>query len=398
MERDTGLPKKILVVDDDVSVAQRIEKPLQSYGVEIFKAPTLEQALNAFDQAMFEVAIVELEFGQMPGLALIQHWRDHENLVKRQTGFIVISGSSRMPTDEQMLRELGDLEFLTKPFSLIQILPYLSRALARKKKSEAIHEFKKKIIAVTMEDNGVEKAANLIKSKLPQLGERGLLMLVEIFQAEGRFAEATEVVDAMIQRSPNDSRALGIKGDLMKEQGRVSDALKLYEQAHKMAPSNMKRLAAMSDCYLKEGNADEAVRAMRPLIKLKPFDVDLKFDLCDDLDQHGHTREAIDLCKDTTSAREVLRYYNNKGVTLSKEGLVKEAISEYKKALKFYPTYKDNYRIMFNIALAYATFKSVDAYAEAENYLAQCVKLAPDFDKAQKMLQNVRKALAKKAG
>lgn len=302
-----------------------------------------------------------------------------------------------MATDEQMLRELGDLEFLTKPFSLIQILPYLSRGLGRKKKAEALHEFKKQIIGVTLEENGVEKAINLIKSKLPQLGAKGLILMIEIFRAEGRYSEASEVVDAMIARNPGDTSALGLKGDILREQGRKVEALKFYEAAYKLAPSNFKRLAAMSECFLEEGKPEEAVRVMKPLVKLKPFDLDLKFDLFDDLNRSGHNKEAVEFCKDTTSAREVLRYYNNKGVALSKEGLVKEAIEEYKKALKFYPTYRDNYRIMFNIALALVTFKNIDAYAEAETYLAQCVKFAPDFEKAGKMLINVRKALAKKA-
>ncbi|MDA9951269.1 response regulator [Oligoflexaceae bacterium] len=398
MSQDSGLPKKILVVDDDASEAQRLEKPLKSYGVEIVKATTLEQAMTAFDQAMFDVAIVELEFGPMPGLSLIQFWREHENFAKRQTGFIVISGSSRGSGDEQMLKELKDLEFLTKPFSLVQVLPYLNRALGRRQKAEIFQKFRKQIIGMTMEDGGVDKATELIKKNIPKLGQKGLGLMIEIFRQDGRHKDAMDVVDAMLSRTPGDTAALSLKGDILKDQAKHSDALSFYEKAEKLAPQNFKRLTSMADSFLQVGDIDKTMASMRPMVKLRSFDENFKFELFDQLSEHNHPKEAVELCRETTSAREVLRYYNNKGVNLSKEGLTYEAITEYKKALRYYPTYRENFRILFNIALAYVGFKNVESYAEAENYLSQCVKLAPDFEKAQKMLVNVRRALAKKAG
>jgi tetratricopeptide (TPR) repeat protein len=95
---------------------------------------------------------------------------------------------------------------------------------------------------------------------------------------------------------------------------------------------------------------------------------------------------------------EIVRHYNNKGVMLSKDGNVVAAIAEYKRALKFFPKFKENFRIHYNIGLACAQMKTPESLKEAEENLTVCLELEPDFEKAKKALETVQKATNKKAG
>src|SRR5688572_11657478 len=88
-----NLPAKVLVVDDDPSVSLSLEDPLSRYSIKVEKATTLETALYLFNTQRYDVALVEMEFGPLPGLALVQKWRAHEVIDKRTTAIVITSGN-----------------------------------------------------------------------------------------------------------------------------------------------------------------------------------------------------------------------------------------------------------------------------------------------------------------
>ena len=108
-----------------------------------------------------------------------------------------------------------------------------------------------------------------------------------------------------------------------------------------------------------------------------------------DLTDQGFHNEAQKFCKDTTKPSEVIRHYNNEGVKLSKSGDFAGAIREYERALVFFPTYKENYRIYFNLALAHLKFPDQEHKLAAEENLEKCLQLDPNFEKAQRKLKEL---------
>jgi tetratricopeptide (TPR) repeat protein len=141
---------------------------------------------------------------------------------------------------------------------------------------------------------------------------------------------------------------------------------------------------------------DASVAKFRELLALNPENPELKFEMFAKLYQHGFDDQAISFGKETAQPMEIVRHYNNKGVLLAKAGNMAEAVTEYKRALRFYPKFKQNYRIYFNIALAYTNEKNREAYVQAQEYLEKCLELQPEFDKAKNTLDVVRKALGQK--
>ncbi|MDQ3235645.1 MAG: hypothetical protein M3Q07_27865, partial [Pseudobdellovibrionaceae bacterium] len=99
---------------------------------------------------------------------------------------------------------------------------------------------------------------------------------------------------------------------------------------------------------------------------------------------------------DTTDPLEVVRHYNNKGVALAKAGNVEGAIMEYERSLRFYPKYKENYRILYNIALAHLSYKTRPHYEIAMDYIMRCLELNDKFEKAQKTKEQIEDQLSKR--
>jgi tetratricopeptide (TPR) repeat protein len=88
---------------------------------------------------------------------------------------------------------------------------------------------------------------------------------------------------------------------------------------------------------------------------------------------------------------EVVRHYNNKGVLLAKDGKVKEAIEEYTRALRFFPEFKENFRIYYNLALAHLQLKTAEDIKSAETFLKRALELEPTFEKAKASLASLPK-------
>jgi tetratricopeptide (TPR) repeat protein len=208
------------------------------------------------------------------------------------------------------------------------------------------------------------------------------------------FAEALQIADAVLGKKPDDIAVNNTKGRLLLKMGQTAKAREFLEKADKAAPMNIDRVKAMADMYLKLNDPNASVDKMKQLIALNPEQKDLKFDLFRDLETSGFIDHAIGLCKETTLPAEVVRHYNNKGVLLSKEGLNEKALEEYKASLKFYPSFKENYRIFFNIAIAEANQKTPESLQRAAIALDKCLELCPDFEKGQNLRLTIQQAQA----
>jgi tetratricopeptide (TPR) repeat protein len=189
---------------------------------------------------------------------------------------------------------------------------------------------------------------------------------------------------------------LNAKGRLLLRLGRNADAKACFVKADELAPQNIERLNELATAYLHLKDPDNAVRRFKNVLDLNPDKPDLKFEMFSKLYEHGYDDHAVNFGKQTAKPMEIVRHYNNKGVMLSKDGQVEQALTEYNRALRFFPQFKENYRIYFNIALAYLQMKKRESYVEAQKHLKKCLELSPEFDKAKRTLEQVEAALGGK--
>lgn len=388
-------PKKILIVDDDPQVATVLENQLQPYGSQLSKANNVDSAMYLFNTQRFDLVLVELEFGPLPGLALVQKWRQHEMEEKRLTAFVIITGLQRDAFDENLLKEMGDMEFILKPFTAIQLYPTIQRSHQRRIAMVQYEEVRKTATKLLEKGKDPNKAIEYVKKNMSSMGVKGKRMLGDLYEQAERYEEGLPVVDEGLKEVPEDISLLNSKGRLLMKLGKFEEAAKHMEKADEKAPGNIERINQMALMYLKMNDPNMSVRKMKDLVKLNPENPDLKFDMFAKLHEHGFDKEAQAFCKETTGPQEVVRHYNNKGVVLSKTGNIDGALTEYERALQYYPSYKENYRIYFNIALARLAKKDQEGLQLAKQALEKCIELNPSFEKAKNTLEAVEKNLKK---
>jgi tetratricopeptide (TPR) repeat protein len=61
--------------------------------------------------------------------------------------------------------------------------------------------------------------------------------------------------------------------------------------------------------------------------------------------------------------------------------------------LEFYPKFKENYRIYYNIALSTLSYQTRGHYEQALGYVSRCLELNPNFEKAQKTHSLIKEKL-----
>ena len=392
-QNDNGLPKRILLVDDDASTAAGIEEVLARHQVVIDKATTLDTALYYFNQTRYDVVLVSIDFKPLPGLVLVQRWRSHEVLDRRCVAFVMVTGNKMVGSNFGLMEELGDIELLYKPFSVIQLLPFLQRGMATRRRLLAFQELKTKVLHYYDKTNDLDKYIEAVKKKLQELGSQGISVLYGLFERAGRYEDALTLINPMIEKDSKNASLMNAKATMLMRLNRFAEAKPLLEQLDGVAPQNMSRIEQLTDAYLELNEPDNSVKKMREMIDLSPDQPNLKFDMFSKLYDRGYDSHSIALGKDTTTPMEIVRFYNNKGVMLSKDNQGGEALQEYGRALKFYPQFKKNYLIYFNIALAHIHTKTAEGYQAALKNLKLCLQLEPDFDKAKHALEQLEKAM-----
>jgi tetratricopeptide (TPR) repeat protein len=387
----SNLPSKILVIDDDPAVGVGIEQALSKHKISVVKSTDLETALYQFNQNKFDVVIVELDFGPLPGLALIQKWRNHEIIDKRFTGFVVATSSQRTNGQDGLAREMSDIEIVTKPIKDIQLLPILARALANKQRLLAFHEVKERVINPHLKQGNVQKAIEKTQQMIGEVGEKAKRLLIEIYEGASQYQDCLDTTLKMLATNQNDIHLVSTAGRMQMKLGRFAEAKPFLEKADQLAPQNLDRLNALAAMYLQVKDPDKAVARFKELVKLNPESTDYKFDAFKQLYDHGFDEHAVAFGKEVAQPMEIVRHYNNKGVLLAKEGKITEALLEYERALKFYPKFKENFRIYYNLALGHMQLKTPDDLKKAQEYLKKALELDPTFEKAKASLANLQK-------
>lgn len=394
---DASFPQKILIVDADKSVAQALKGPLEKQGVKVDSAADLGSALYMFNQAIYPVVFIDIAFEELPGLVLIQKWRQHENVDKASTGFILMAGNRNKGEagDDKLVGELEDIEVIAKPINPIAILSILKKAMASRTRRIRIHEVTQQAQKLASNSKTASAAVDFVKSNLKDLGFKGQDLLREVWETQSQWQPALDVVEDILKVKSDALGALNHKGRLLLKLGQTEEALRFMEMADKAAPNNIDRINEMAMAYLMAKQPDLSVEKMKQLIKFNPEQPDMKFEMFAKLQEFGYDQHAIALCKDTTSPLDVIRHYNNKGVALAKNNQVDDAILEYERALKYFPKYKENYRILYNIALAHIGYKNRVHFEIALDYVKRCLELNPKFDKALKTKDLIETQLAK---
>jgi two-component system OmpR family response regulator len=117
---------RLLLVEDDDTIAEFVERGLREAGFAVDRAPDGEAGLTAAASVPYDVAVVDVMLPKRDGLSLIDAWR------RRGVTTPVLILSARREVDDRVrgLQAGGD-DYLTKPFAFAELLARV-QALVRR--------------------------------------------------------------------------------------------------------------------------------------------------------------------------------------------------------------------------------------------------------------------------
>src|SRR5512141_209645 len=124
---------RILVVEDDVAMAQLLDEGLTRRGFTVKATHSGDEALAALQASDFEVVVTDLHMKGMDGLALC------ERIVAGYPGtpVVVVTAFGSLETAVKAIRA-GAYDFITKPFELEALALALVRAVQHKQLREEV--------------------------------------------------------------------------------------------------------------------------------------------------------------------------------------------------------------------------------------------------------------------
>ena len=124
--------RRILVVEDDQSIAMGLEMNLVAEGYAVDLAPNGEEGLDWARAVAFDLIILDVMLPKLNGFEVLRLLRQAQN----HTSVIMLSARGA-EMDKVMGLELGAEDYVTKPFGLAELLARVKAVLRRDARSKA---------------------------------------------------------------------------------------------------------------------------------------------------------------------------------------------------------------------------------------------------------------------
>lgn len=388
------LPSKALIVDKDEQFLNVVVNQFKTKGINCIVAKDWNSALYQFNHNRIDFAIVNLELDELPGTALIQKWRQHETVSKRNAAFFLSTGLKKTTAEDiALIEEIEGVTIINKPFNFSLFMHNLTAAMQKASTRAQYNEVMHRVIEPLLRLGKYDKVADYATSKLEPLGEDGCFRSVQLHVQINAKDLAIEKMERLLASHPKKLKYINELAKMHLQNANFDAARKYFEIADNAAPSNLERITEMINLYCKTREGGKCAEKMQELVAVNPEKPELKLQMIDRLLDEGFEDEAKDFSSRNTSPATLIKHFNNKGVMLSKDAKYLEAIEEYEKALKLLPGNEDNYRILFNLAISNINLKTRAGMKRAQGLLEDCLALKPDFTKAQEKLSFLEKFL-----
>jgi two-component system OmpR family response regulator len=117
---------RILVVEDDLKIAEFIQKGLKSSGFAVDHAPTGKIGLEMAFEESYDTLVVDIMLPELDGISLIKRIRAE----KDNTPIIILSARDRVDDRVDGLQAGAD-DYLTKPFAFSELLARIQALIRR---------------------------------------------------------------------------------------------------------------------------------------------------------------------------------------------------------------------------------------------------------------------------
>lgn len=118
-------PYKILLVEDDAEISEMLKNYLETENFEVACALDGQHACTMFDDKPFDLVLLDLMIPKISGMGVMQHIRGKSYVP------IIILSARDSESDKTLGLGLGADDYITKPFSVVEVLARIKAALRR---------------------------------------------------------------------------------------------------------------------------------------------------------------------------------------------------------------------------------------------------------------------------
>lgn len=119
-------PKKLLIIEDDKDIATMLAVNLRAEGFEVMVEPSGQLGLARLEQEYPSLLVLDLMLPDIDGLRICRMVRERPNYIP-----IIILSAKTTETQRVLGLELGADDYLTKPFSMAELLARIHAVLRR---------------------------------------------------------------------------------------------------------------------------------------------------------------------------------------------------------------------------------------------------------------------------
>lgn len=186
--------KKIMVIDDQPEILELISFTLEKEGYEVIPVEDAEKALEELKDRDVDMFLVDIMLPGMDGFDFVRNIRSQEKYKLTPVIFLSAKGEE---FDKVLGLELGADDYITKPFSIRELLSRIKAVFRRLQMSAQVKEEKpKRIVAKDLEID-VDKYEVKIKGKKVNLTPLEFDLLRFLAENEGKVFSRNVLLDKL---------------------------------------------------------------------------------------------------------------------------------------------------------------------------------------------------------
>ncbi|WP_250658517.1 tetratricopeptide repeat protein [Alkalimarinus coralli] len=296
MSLDDYSKKRFLIVDELDTFRFSTKKMLLSLGIKLIDTATSgQQVIAGFQNVNYDVILCNFDLSKgQNGQELLEELRE-KKLLKYTSLFFIVS--AEVAKDKVM----GTVEnepdgYIVKPITTADLKKRLADKLAQKEATRNVCQ------AIDNEDYqqavtlcgelikgksrytqwclktkawllcklGKEQEALVIYQQVARASKKGWAMFGEakISKQTHNYAHAKQVLESLIEQTPNMVEAYDLLAEINIEQGNPKEAEKILESAISHSPNSVLRQNTLANVYIKNKQPEKALDTFRKVVKL----------------------------------------------------------------------------------------------------------------------------------
>lgn len=117
---------KILLIEDDKEISEMLKNYLTVENYEVICAYDGQEACDYFDRTDFSMILLDLMIPKISGMDVMQHIREHSVVP------LIIISAKDSEIDKTLGLSLGADDYITKPFSVVEVLARIKANIRRR--------------------------------------------------------------------------------------------------------------------------------------------------------------------------------------------------------------------------------------------------------------------------